>query len=267
MNFKKTLLFYCDKILKEYGLNLMIGGELEFYCSSGDKLAKYSPSHKIKIVKETGENQFEIQTPVYFDSIEFINCIEQSKKELLAFAQQENIDINFAAKPFANIPGSSLHIHLNFLDHQKYNAFELSNNHESLFLLFSVGGLIKSLKESMVFFAPHKKCYDRYKKCMFTPLKIAWGNNNRTAAIRIITRANDVRRIEHRVPCSDADPIAVVTAIIVSIYHGLSKQILPPHKIYGNAFDTQYKLQYLPRTLEKAEALFNKSGYKNLFLK
>ena len=266
MNFRKTLLFYCDKLLQEYDLTPMIGGEIEFYCSSPHKLAEYALTHSIKIVEEEGENQFEIQTPVFFDVCEFATCVQEHKKQLLSFAKQKKICVDFSALPFAKGPGSGLHIHLNFLNKKRNNVFELHNGKESDFLLFSVGGLISSIKESMIFFAPHKKCYDRYKKSMFTPLKIAWGNNNRTTPIRVISKTTDIRRIEHRVPCADAAPLAVVTAIIVSVYHGLSNQIIPPEKTYGNAFDAQYKLQYLPRNFERSQKLFERSEYKKLFL-
>ncbi|MBP9791769.1 MAG: hypothetical protein KBC27_00980 [Rickettsiales bacterium] len=266
MNLRKTLLFYCKKIHEEYGLTPMVGGELEFYCSSPETLERYTPCNNVQIVEEKGENQFEIRTPRFNDINSFIKCIEKSKAHLLSFAKKKKICIDFAARPFAQMPGSSLHIHVNFMNRSGYNVFDLYDGKESVFLLFSVGGLLGSIRESMIFFAPHKECYRRYKKSMFTPTKISWGNNNRTAAIRIIDRMHDVRRIEHRVPSSDADPLAVVTAIVVSIYYGLSNQVMPIEKTYGNAFDTQYKLASLPRSLEKSKKLFNNSWYQKLFL-
>jgi glutamine synthetase len=266
MNLRKTLLFYSKKIREEYGLTPVVGGELEFYCSSPETLARYIDFNNVQIVEEKGENQFEIRTPVFNDINSFIKCITKSKTDLLSFAKKEKICIDFAAKPFAKMPGSSLHVHFNFLDSRGYNVFDLCQGKESAYLLFSVGGLLGSIRESMIFFAPHKECYSRYKKSMFTPTRISWGNNNRTAAIRIIDRMNDVRRIEHRVPSSGSDPLAVVTAIIVSIYYGLSNQVMPTDKTYGNTFDSQYKLKYLPRSLEKSQKLFNNSWYQKLFL-
>lgn len=267
MNFRKTLLFYCDQILQRYGFTPMVGGELEFYCDSPQALEKYRPMKGARVVEEKGDNQFEIRTPVFFDALEFITYLVQSKKHLLHFARKEKIKVSFSAKPFRDMPGNSMHIHLNFLDKKRYNVFDLCRGNEPLFLIFSVGGLMNALKESMIFFAPDKSCYARYKKSMFTPIKMAWGNNNRTAALRIISKMNDIRRIEHRVPCSDADPLAVVTAIMVAAYYGLENEIIPPKKIYGNAFDAQYKLPYLPRSLVRAQKLFYNGNYRNLFIR
>lgn len=266
MNFRKTLLFYCNHILQKYSLTPMVGGELEFYCNMPEKLQRYKPLKGGKVVEEKGDMQFEIRTPVFFDVMEFVKYLVQSKKHLLDFARREKMQISFAAKPFRDMPGNSMHIHLNFIDQKRYNAFDLCGGKESQFLIFSVGGLMNALKESMIFFAPNKRCYARYKKSMFTPVKIAWGNNNRTAALRIINKTNDIRRIEHRVPCADADPLSVVTAIIVAVCYGLNSEIIPPRKTYGNAFDAQYKLPYLPRSLARSQKLFNNSDYKGLFL-
>lgn len=267
MNLKKTLLFYCNKILEEYKFSPMIGGELEFYCDIPEKLKKYRPIHDAKIVEEDGDGQFEIKTQVYFDIIEFLKDIEDNKRHLLNFAKKEGIKIIFDAQPYKNMPGNGMHIHFNFIDDRRYNVFDLCKDKESNFLLYSVGGLLFFIKQSMIFFAPNKKCYARYKKSMFAPVKISWGNNNRTASLRIISRVNDIRRIEHRVPCADADPLSVVTAMIVAIYYGLDKKIVPKKKTYGNAFDAQYRLPYLPRSFDRAQKIFNNSEYKKLFLK
>jgi glutamine synthetase len=266
MNLKKTLLFYCSKIFDSYGLTPMLGAELEFYCTSSDLLSIYKPKNGFDIVAEKGTNQFEIRTPVFFNVFEFIKALEDAKLHILKFAQKKGIQILFAAKPFKGLPGNSLHIHINFIDRRGCNVFNTSCGNESEMLLFSVGGLLSYLKESMVFFAPYKESYARFKESMFTPVKIAWGNNNRTAALRIITKANDVRRIEHRVPCSDSDPLSVITAIFVAIYFGLENKIIPPEKTYGNSFDKQYKLSNLPRSLERSKRLFECSEYKTMFL-
>ena len=266
MNLKKTLLFYCNKILESRGFIPMVGGELEFYCTEPKLLSVYKPQNGIQVVQERGEKQFEIKTRVFFDVFEFIAAVNSAKMHLLDFAKKHGIKVFFASKPFKKLPGSSLHVHINFLNKSHGNVFATSCGKESSALLFSVGGLLSFIKESMVFFAPYHQCYSRFRKSMFAPMKISWGNNNRTAALRIITRANDVRRIEHRVPCSDADPLAVVTAIFVAIYHGLNREIIPPAKTYGNSFDKQYKLPYLPRSLERSKKLFETSKYKAMFL-
>jgi len=117
----------------------------------------------------------------------------------------------------------------------------------------------------MVYFAPNADSYKRFTAVYHAenetydnaPTKICWGGNNRTVAIRVPESTADPqnRHIEHRVPGVDADPFAVIAAILAGAHYGIVNSINPGEKIYGNAYEPQYKLLKLPGSLEEAERL------------
>ncbi len=174
--------------------------------------------------------------------------MDKVKKDLIKLSIDNNFVIDFSAKPFANQPGSAIHIHISLHNTKGDHLYKKINNQESDILLWSIGGLCKNMKNSMKYFAPSEKSLLRYKFPSYeTPTVVSWGKDNRTTAIRIpqTTLSPNNRRIEHRVPCSDANPKKVIEVILNSIDYGLKNKIQPPEPIYGIASDPQYNCEPL----------------------
>ncbi len=273
INFKEKIKEYIAKFADEFSIHPIIGCELEFYVSNNDVIELIKEKividlPLIEIESEQGNNQFEIKFLPSKNILQLISDFNNVKEKLKKIASKNNTKIYFDAKPFIDQPGSAIHIHLNFLDKNSRNVFAKQAGQESDYLLFTIGGLIDIIKESMLFFAPKQKSYDRYVKSMSTPIVIAWGGNNRTTAIRIPPGNKGPRRVEHRVPCADADIAATIAIILFGAYHGITMKILPPIKIFGNAFDTQYQLEKLPINIENISQLFisNKKLIENFLV-
>jgi glutamine synthetase len=218
---------------------LQFGAELEFYLPT----AKHSiestllPGHKL--VREKGQNQFEIILPPYDNPLMLAKQIA-TYRDLIS----KNHQGIFSAKPFANDYGSALQISIGI----------------DQYLEYAIGGLCDVAAESMIFFAPHEESYQRFVSGFDAPTHISWGGNNRTVLIRVRPTDNgNHNRIEHRAPGADSDPYFVIAVILYGAYHGITKQISPPARIYGNAFDAQYQLPPLPQTLREAKSLFEQS--------
>ncbi len=256
------MLKFTDKQLKEILKNLLhrfhnefsmkpvIGLEVEFYTSDEKnieliKQALTKAKSHYNLVNETGENQYEIQLPPSMQILSKLDDCNKIKKIIM-----EVSDSNFSAKPFTDQPGNALHLHLNFLDMEHKNLFEKNNDQESSPMLHIVAGLLETLPEAMYFLAPNEIDYARYIVSIETPSNISWGNNNRTVAIRIPEKDSGARRIEHRVAAANANPLAVCAVILAGGLYGLEHKLLPPEKIYGNAYLPQYKLEALPKNLQ-----------------
>ena len=266
MHFKKILQFYQTKLHREFNLTPILGCELEFYIIP-KKSEKFSLlkngwhseiiSDSYSIIKERGHTQFEIIFKSSTDILSLLEIIISAKKNITELLAQYEFDVSFNAKPFHNQPGSGLHIHLN-LEHENKISTQLFR--------FAIGGLLQTLSDFMIFFAPTSDSYKRYmNRSMTAPNTISWGYNNRTTALRIIKDCQNVSRIEHRVAGSDADPLEVITAIICGAYTGLSNKVIPIPPIYGLAFESQYKLTLLPTNLIKAKKNFTKSKFSDMF--
>jgi len=250
-----------QKIKSDTGFTPIMAAELEFY--SGDETLetireklRQNKIPVIKIEREKGLSQFEIALPPTSDIAALAGNIARAK---------EVISGDFSAKPDENQPGSGLHIHLSLHDKSGKNIFAKAGDAEALEMLYAIGGLLAVLPESMIYFAPNADSYKRFTANYHAacetydnaPTKICWGGNNRTAAIRIpeSTASPENRHIEHRVPGADADPFAAIAAILAGAHYGLMNQINPPEKIYGNAYEPQYKSAKLPGNLAEAERL------------
>ena len=152
-------------------------------------------------------------------------------------------------------------MHLNFICKDIADSYQSTAE-----LKFVIGGLLYTIADFMIFFAPNKNSYKRYTtKSMTTPHNISWGYNNRTTALRILKNSKGNPRIEHRVSGSDANPLKVASAMLCGAYLGLREQITPIPPTYGLAFDPQYNLTSLPTTLTEAKKNFTKSKFSDMF--
>lgn len=236
MKFGKLLDNYLVKLKQEFELVPIIGCELEFYTNCPLDLIARELS--LDIVSEEGIHQAEIRFPHTMNVSEIISSIDRTKKEIKSIAKRHKSWTTFEAKPFVDDPGSAMQIHLNFLHHNKPED-GLNPDYLSL----AIGGLLHTLPDCMPIFAPTKNSYKRYVAAsMTTPTTISWGRNNRTAAIRIVSDHGCIKRIEHRVPCANANALKVCAAIIFGAYLGIKNKIKPPAETHGLAFSECYNL-------------------------
>ena len=55
----------------------------------------------------------------------------------------------------------------------------------SLNLLHALGGLVTTMAESMLVFAPHANSWRRFVSQSYAPIAPTWGVNNRSVALRV----------------------------------------------------------------------------------
>lgn len=280
------------RFLTETQLVPVIGAELEFYAPAcidalpdafmKDCYQQFGSNGILTqaFVPESHAGQFEIALVHIPDAAQAAQNIEQVREIIQRTALSHQLDINFAAKPFVGKPGSGMHIHISLYNREGQNQFskpEADGADESALLRHAIAGLCATMAESMLFFAPHAEDYARFTAEFYTheeqcysyvPVNVSWGGNNRTTALRVPTSTLDPaqRHIEHRVPCANANPDEVIAAILLGVQHGLTQKLEPPAKIWGNAFDAQYALPALPKTLEEAKAAYE-GGVLNLELR
>lgn len=153
---------------------------------------------------------------------------------------------DFSAKPFTNQPGNGLHVHVHLADADGQNVFYKDDATMSDALKFSIGGLLHWMPEHMKIFVPTEESRMRFQYAGdHTPTTVSWGANNRTCAIRLPDNHSHTKHIEHRVSGADADPKAVIEAILEAIHWGLTNKADPGAQIHGDAKLDMYKLPKL----------------------
>ncbi|TIP77291.1 MAG: glutamine synthetase, partial [Mesorhizobium sp.] len=129
------------------------------------------------------------------------------KRLVRAQARRHGVTACFMAKPIEKYAGSGMHFHVSLQDKAGDNVFaEASGETWSLPLLRGLGGLIQTMAESMLVFAPHANSWRRFVSQSYAPVAPTWGVNNRSVALRVPAGDAKNRRIEHRPSGVDANP-------------------------------------------------------------
>jgi glutamine synthetase len=181
---------------------------------------------------EFAPGQFEINLEHIDDPVLACDHAVLLKRAVKAIARQHGMVACFMAKPFAELAGNGLHIHMSLVDRHGNNYFShgrdtLAEPPFSARLRHAVGGLLKLMPESTGLFAPNANSYRRLLPEMFAPVEPNWGVNHRAVAIRIPMADQKNLRFEHRVAGADANPYLVTAAIVAAVHHGLKNKCDP----------------------------------------
>ncbi len=139
------------------------------------------------------------------------------------------------SKPFADLTGNGMHLHVSMLDEAGRNVFEDASALGSERLRHAVGGMLATMAEAFGLFVPNVNAFRRFGPNRFVPVTKSWGANNRSVALRVPAGPGSARRIEHRVPGADANPYLVLAAVLAGAHYGLVNRIEPGEAAEGNA--------------------------------
>jgi glutamine synthetase len=170
-------------------------------------------------------------------------------------AAQEGMALTFMAKPNQR-EGNSCHIHFSLRD--TAGAPVMSNDHGLSELGSRVlAGLLASLRELTLWYAPNINSYKRYQPGTFAPTALRWGVDNRTCALRLVGHGPSLR-VENRVPGGDVNPYLAVAAMVAGALHGIDNGLPLEPALAGNAYDDATAAR-VPTTLRDALDLWRGS--------
>ena len=167
-------------------------------------------------------------------------------------AAQHGQAITFMAKYDAR-EGNSCHLHLSLADASGANVFA---SDDALFSSF-LAGAIAGLRELTLLLAPNVNSYKRFAAGSFAPTAVAWGNDNRTCAFRVVGHGPG-KRFECRLPGGDVNPYLAIAGLIAAGLHGVEAGLELPPVCEGNAY-TAEGIEHVPKTLREARELFASS--------
>jgi glutamine synthetase len=90
--------------------------------------------------------------------------------------------------------------------------------------------------------APYVNSYRRLVKGHSAPVNVQWGYDNRTTGLRIPPSSSINRRVENRVPSSDANPYLAMAATLACGYLGLTRKLTPGEPVSGSAGSEDFDL-------------------------
>lgn len=171
-----------------------------------------------------------------------------------AIAREHGKLATFMAKSCQEWPGQSGHIHISLLDDNGAPVFSGEGGSDRTMRHF-VGGQQALMPQFLAMVAPTINSFTRLVPGFWAPTGATWGYDNRTCALRAITRGAGSRRVEYRVAAADANPYLALAAAVASGLYGIEHGIEPGTPSEGNAYD-----EALPPELTFPATLWEAAG-------
>lgn len=216
----------------------------------------YSEAQGLEIdtlIHEDGAAQMEINLR-HGDPLVLADQVYLFKRTIREAALAHKIYATFMAKPIANEPGSAMHIHQSVLHAETgRNLFSDKDGDPTPEFFSFIAGHQKYLPSVMCILAPYVNSYRRLARNSMAPINLQWGYDNRTAGLRVPPSVPEARRLENRVPSSDANPYLAIAASLACGYLGLVEGLRATNPLEGDAKNLPFEL---PRDLLGAVAAF-----------
>lgn len=221
-----------------------------------DDIYDFSEAQGLEIdtlIHEEGAAQMEINLR-HGEPLALADQVFLFKRTIREAALNHNMYATFMAKPIANEPGSAMHIHQSIVNTKTgANVFSEKDGKPTEEFFSFLAGQQKYLPHVMCIMAPYVNSYRRLMRKSVAPINVHWGYDNRTVGLRVPNSSPEARRIENRIPSSDANPYLAIAASLACGYLGMREGLKPSEPIEGSAYDKPFGL---PRGLLEALQLF-----------
>ena len=201
---------------------------------------------------ETAPGQVEINLAPT-DPLATADNVARTKLALREVAEELGRSVTFMAYGIDEHLGGGMHVNLS-LSRDGENAFYGAGG-GSATLRRWVAGALETLPGAMSFLTPTVNSYRRLVDITGPPTTVTWGEDNKSVAVRTVTRDPGSSRIEHRVPSGDCNLYLALAAILAGGIVGLENELEPPPQFEGMAWSLPPgTAPKLPDSLRKATA-------------
>ncbi|WP_192247270.1 glutamine synthetase family protein [Mesorhizobium silamurunense] len=205
------------------------------------------------LIHEEGAGQLEINLR-HGDPIELADQVFMFKRTIREAALKHEIYATFMAKPIQGQPGSAMHIHQSVINKKTgRNIFSAEDGSETDAFFHFIGGMQKHVPNALVMLAPYVNSYRRLTQAASAPVNNKWGYDNRTTAFRVPRSDPAARRVENRIPSSDANPYLALAASLACGLIGMVSKAKASAPVLTTANEDEIDL---PRSLLEAVDLF-----------
>lgn len=213
-----------------------------------------------QIDHEDASGQYELNYH-YSDALKAADQFILFKMAADFIAEEADLTFTLMPKPFADRPGSGLHLHLSLTDQsgQAVMADVFDTHGLSKIGRYSVAGLLSHSPALAAFHAPTVNSYKRLvigrslSGTTWAPAHIAWGYNNRTTVVRVVAG-----RLEFRLTDGSSNIYAALASTIAAMLDGVARKLNPPAPIDEDVYEWQaadfiaHDVKTLPQNLCEA---------------
>ncbi len=215
-----------------------------------------------QIDHEDGNGQFEMNY-TYTDALTSADRFVFFRMAAGEIANEQGLICSFMPKPFGNRTGSGMHMHISMANESTPNLFADDADEHGLGLsrmgYHFLGGLLEHARVLAALSAPSVNSYKRLvvgralSGATWAPAYISYGDNNRTAMVRI-----PYGRLELRLADSSCNPYLAGAAMVAAGLDGIERELDPGAPQNVNFYELgvdeleKRKIKLLPQTLGEA---------------
>lgn len=210
------------------------------------------------LIHEEGSGQMEINFE-HGNPLDLADQVFYFKRTLRETAFAHDVYGTFMAKPMADEPGNSMHIHQSLCDSKTGdNVFADDNGEPTPLFRHFIAGLQEYLPHGLALIAPNVNSYRRLlpdPSNTSAPINTEWGYDNRTVGLRVPYSSRRGMRVENRLAGADANPYLAIAVSLACGYLGIQEELEPRPPMDASAYVQGHCLpSYLGRALNALEA-------------
>lgn len=222
-----------------------------------------------QIDHEDANGQYEVNF-TYDEAVTSADHYTLFKMAASTLAKERGLMVSFMPKPFSEKTGNGMHMHVSLGNDACGNLFAAKDDPRGLGLsplaYQFLSGVLEHAPALAAVACPTINSYKRLYASMtdsgatWAPVQLAYGDNNRTASIRVTGG-----HIEVRFPDSSANPYLLSTAILAAGIDGIRRKLDPGEPLNRDLFQlgsneaAELGLSQLPSTLAHALAALDRS--------
>jgi glutamine synthetase len=149
--------------------------------------------------------------------------------------------------------GSGMHIHHSLTrDGQSVFGRDPDSRAPNDLLGQWLGGLMATLPGAVSYLCPGINGYRRLTDFAGPPTTPTWGEENKSVALRLVTRTPAASRIEHRIGSADLNPYLALAVILAGGICGLEDELAAPAEFTDLAWGLPGRFERLPTSITTA---------------
>ncbi len=157
--------------------------------------------------------------------------------------------------------GNGLHVHHSLSDRDGAPVFHTAGGEQNETMRHWIGGLIATMPGATSVLCPTVNSYRRLVGWAAAPTTATWAEDNKSTAVRVLTRSAAASRIEHRLAAADANVYLVLAVVLAGGLAGLRHSIEPPPAFPYAGWGLPEGYPHLPNTITKAADALDADGY------
>ncbi len=212
---------------------------------------------------EVGQGQHEIDLR-HTNALTMADSVVTYRVVVKELAARKGGHATFMPQPFSDRPGSGMHTHMSLFsgDENAFYAAEEDEFHLSDIGRRFIAGLVRHAPEITAVTNQWVNSYKRLVPGSEAPIFASWTSGNMNDLIRVPAYRPGQEasmRVEYRAPDAACNPYLAFTAMLAAGLEGIEKDYPLSNPIKDRGNGTDHSLPRLPRSLQEAVAIAEKS--------